>query len=157
MAEIYDQCAVALNGEVIANATTVSVEFVDNDHAIALLGGGSRTTMGNVVGGRMMRVSFDVAVPSSTNAHMRDVGLIERYIDAQTVSLQVFLQGSGKSLKSVGQLQSPSVRAAVAQSMSLMVAVPVIWNRPPSPRLTVAADATSAPFSHRAASASGVT
>ena len=121
MAEIYDQCAVALNGEMLANATTVSVEYVDSDQAIALLGGGTKRTMATIVGGRMMRVSFDIAVPSNTNAHMHDVGLIERYIDAQTVNVQVFMLGSGKQLKSVGQLQAPNLRAAVAQSVAFSI------------------------------------
>ena len=121
MAEIYDQCAVAVNGEMLANATTVSVEYVDSDQAIALLGGGTKRTMATIVGGRMMRVSFDIAVPSNTNAHMHDVGLIERYIDAQTVNVQVFMLGSGKQLKSVGQLQAPNLRAAVAQSVAFSI------------------------------------
>jgi len=114
MAEIYDQCAVAVNGNLITDATTVSVEYVDSDQAVALLGGGSKVTMGNIVGGRMMRVSFEAAVPV-LNA---DIGLIESYVKADRVTIQVFLLGGLRSLKSAGQLQAPNIRGAVAQSMS---------------------------------------
>ena len=114
MAEIYDQCAVAVNGNLITDATTVSVEYVDSDQAIALLGGGSKVTMGTVVGGRMMRVSFEAAVPVLNS----DMPLIQKYIDAERVTIQVFLLGGLRQLKSVGQLQAPNIRGAVAQSMS---------------------------------------
>jgi hypothetical protein len=117
MADVYDNAAVVLNGSVMSEATTVTISYETGDEVVPVLGGGSRKTISFAPGGRYMRVEFDLAVPVLGP----DLDVFDRFIDVETVTLQVFLRGNGGRLDSQGWIMAPTFNAAVAQSANIHV------------------------------------
>lgn len=125
MSAIYDALLVSLAGRIVAEQTQVTVNYVDNDQAIAIAGGGTSLRMAVVPGGRMMTVSFDVVVPSDDSSLFT---YIEQYLDCTEVQLGVTLAGNRATAKEIGYLQKPSITSSTSGNLTLTLT----WIGPPA-------------------------
>lgn len=112
--EIYDALAVSVAGRFVAQQTQVSIEYIDSDSVISLLGGGTSKTLAVVPAGRMMRVSWDMAVPSIDSS---DMTFIDQYVAVSEVKIGVLLRGNGGQLSAVGYLQKPILSSAYGSNL----------------------------------------
>jgi hypothetical protein len=113
--EIYENCALSVNGGLIADMTDVAVEWVDSDEQFHVLAGGGGRTLIQSPGARYVKISFSVAVKKYAD----EFDHIQQYLDAEQVGLTVYTLGSGMTLSTTGWFLAPSVTAAVGQNMAL--------------------------------------
>lgn len=107
--EVFDQCAVYVNGSLDANCVDVSIGIDDSDQVVTLLGQGSTKTVALAPGGRYLTIQWSSAVPQVGHG----LRLWQKFIDCDEVTIRVVQQGGGSSITSRGQLQAPSLRAQV--------------------------------------------
>lgn len=111
---IYEALAVSIAGKFVVQQTQVTVEYIDSDTAVSFLGGGAELTMAIIPGGRMMRVSFEMAVPSEDSS---DFTFIEQYANCSEVKLGITLRGNGAQASAIGFLQRPRLTSAYGSNL----------------------------------------
>jgi hypothetical protein len=107
--EIFDKCAVYVNGALDSYAVEVAVAIHDNDQIITLLGAGGTKTMTLAPGGRTLSIQWTSAVPQAGH----NLRLWQKYVDCEAITVRVVQQGGGYSLTSKGFLQAPSISSSV--------------------------------------------
>ena len=112
--EVFDKCAVYVNGALEAYAVDVSVAIHDNDQILTMLGAGSNRTMTLAPGGRTLSIQWTSAVPQAGH----NLRLWQKYVDCESVTIRVVQQGGGYSLTSKGFLQAPSISSSVGSNQS---------------------------------------
>lgn len=112
--DVFDQCAVYVNGQLDALAVEVTVGVQDSDEVKTFLGAGSQKTVALSPGGRYLSIQWSSAVPQ-TGHNLR---LWRKFIDAEAVTVRVVQQGGGLSITSTGYLQAPSISAGVGRNQT---------------------------------------
>lgn len=114
---IYDQIAIAVNGTLLTEATTISISYVDSDEVIALLGltinGAPRRGVVVAPGGRYMVVEISEGVRSAGS----DIAVDQLYLDAEEIGLNAKMLGSGRSLDSRGFVKSPGLNTGYGRPL----------------------------------------
>lgn len=113
--DIYDQAAVHVAGTYVVQQTRVAVSYEGTDKVIHLLSGGQGKTMTVAPGGRLMRITWDMVVPSPFASDL--LFIRDFYIDTTPVQVGVTLLGSGRTMSSVGFMQDPKLEAAVKTNL----------------------------------------
>lgn len=110
---VYDNAAISVEGKLLADAASISVQYMDSDKPILLLDG----TMTVAPSGRLMTVEvldyFTVDGPEHE--------LLKDYLSSRRIGLGIQLIGSGKRLITTGFLKAPSLTAAVRQTLAFKV------------------------------------
>jgi hypothetical protein len=126
---IYSSAAVTVNGKLLAEATSVEVEYLDSDEVLFILGGGTSKTVLVNPQGRHMRITWDQAVPSEAMP-AGSVGFIDgvtlfdnpydyvgMYLESEPATISVIALGRTDRIVGVnGLIQQPKLRFAVGQN-----------------------------------------
>lgn len=129
---IYSSAAVTVNGKLLAEATTVEVEYVDSDEVLFALGAGTDKTVIVNPQARHMRISWDQAVPSQAPpsglpGFIEGVTLLDNpfdylsmYVDNEPATISVISLGRVDRIVGVnGLIQTPRMRFSVGQNSVL--------------------------------------
>lgn len=126
---IYSAATVTMGGKLLAEMTSVEVEYIDSDEVLHVLGGGTGRTVLINPQGRHMRISFDMAIPSES-LPVGSVGFIDgvtlfdnpydyltSYLNCDPQTISVIALGRADRIVGVnGLLQQPKLRFAVGQN-----------------------------------------
>jgi hypothetical protein len=114
---IYESMAVAINGTLLVESTSIGVRYIGTDEVIPLLGMtiADAPRRGVVVapGGRYMTVE----VAEGRRIAGVTINVERLFIDATEVELTATMIGSGDALTTRGWIQAPSIQIAFGRAM----------------------------------------
>lgn len=126
---IYSSAMLTMGGKLLAESTSVEVEYIDSDEVLFILGGGTGRTVLINPQGRYMRVSWEMAIPSQAPpsgsvGFLEGVGLFDNpydyltnYLNCDPQTISVIALGRADRIVGVnGLLQQPRLRYAVGQN-----------------------------------------
>jgi hypothetical protein len=109
--QIYENAAIFVQGVLLIESTSISVNYEDGDKPLTLIGG----RFGIDAGTRIMRVQVSQAIPVG----FPDFDIAQTWLDGSEVNFAVQLLGSGQRMNAQGYITSPRYEFGVGKSAAL--------------------------------------
>ncbi|NUP13747.1 MAG: hypothetical protein HOW73_47530 [Polyangiaceae bacterium] len=119
MAEVYDQFAMTIAGDLQSECTALGIQYMSSDEVLSVLGGGTNRTVIVSPGERYMRITWSFCVPSFGD----DLDLLRKYADCEEIAYTVFAMGSKKTIRSTGWLMQPNIRGQVGSNTMVELSI----------------------------------